>query len=416
MRHFLVVSEVALAMVLLVGTGLMINTMLRLRYVHPGFDTRNLLTMTLQLPEGAGYVERVPGGDMERAKPAVTSFYQRLLERVSALPGVESAASMTGLPTHFMEWPSFVILGRPVPAPGQRPDAGYAQVSPNIFRTLGIPLKKGRLLDEHDTSAAPWAIVVNQAFVRLYFPNEDPIGKAIRLRYDPYPTDEDRPRQIVGVVGDVKQRGLAREPIPFMYASFLQQPDVYPGGFIVSHLWQDLAVRMAPGARIADVSKAIRQIVGELDPDQPIANVMLMDQVLTQDLGENRSYMQLLSIFAVVAVFLAGMGIYGVMSYFVIQHTHDIGIRLALGAHPSNILRWVAKLAAKLVLVGILVGVGLAFGLTRVISAVLFGITPTDPTTFLIVAITLALVACAACYIPARRATKLDPLVSLRYE
>ena len=141
-----------------------------------------------------------------------------------------------------------------------------------------------------------------------------------------------------------------------------------------------------------------------------------MDQVLMQNLGENRSYMQLLSIFAVVAVFLAGMGIYGVMSYFVIQHTHDIGIRLALGAHPSNILRWVAKLAAKLVLVGILVGVGLAFGLTRVISAVLFGITPTDPTTFLIVAITLALVACAACYIPARRATKLDPLVSLRYE
>ena len=143
---------------------------------------------------------------------------------------------------------------------------------------------------------------------------------------------------------------------------------------------------------------------------------MLMDQVLMQNLGENRSYMQLLSIFAVVAVFLAGMGIYGVMSYFVIQHTHDIGIRLALGAHPSNILRWVANLAAKLVLVGILVGVGLAFGLTRVISAVLFGITPTDPTTFLIVAITLALVACAACYIPARRATKLDPLVSLRYE
>jgi predicted permease len=416
MRHFLVISEVALAMVLLVGTGLMINTMLRLRHVNPGFDTKNLLTMTFQLPEGGKYVERVPGGDMERAKPAVTSFYQRLLERVSALPGVESAASMTGLPTHFMEGPSFVILGRPVPTPDQRPNAGCAQVSPNIFRTLGIPLKKGRLLDEHDTSAAPWAIVVNQAFVRLYFPNEDPIGKEIRLRYDPYPTEEDRPRQIVGVVGDIKQRGLASDPIPFMYVSFLQQPDVYPGGTIVAHLWQDLAVRMAPGARVGDLSKAIRQIVAELDPDQPIANVMSMDQVLTKDLGQNRSYMQLLSIFAVVAMFLAGMGIYGVMSYFVTQHTHDIGIRMALGAHPSNILRWVATLAAKLVLLGIVIGVGLALGLTRAISALLFGVTPTDPTTFLIVAITLALVACIACYIPARRATKLDPLVSLRYE
>jgi putative ABC transport system permease protein len=416
MRHFLVVSEVALAMVLLVGTGLMINTMLRLRHVNPGFDTKNLLTMTFQLPEGGKYVERVPGGDMERATPAVTSFYQRLLERVSALPGVESAASMTGLPTHFMEWPSFVILGRPVPKPDQRPNAACAQVSPNIFRTLGIPLKKGRFLDEHDTSAGPWAIVVNEAVVRRYFPNEDPIGKEIRLRYDPYPTDEDHPRQIVGVVGDIKQRGLAREPIPFMYTSFLQEPEVYPGGSVVAHLWQDLAVRMAPGARIGDLTKAIRQIVTELDPDQPIANVMSMDQVLRQDLGDTRSYMQLLSIFAMVAVFLAGMGIYGVMSYFVTRHTHDIGIRMALGAHPSNILRWVASLAAKLVLLGIVVGIGLALGLTRAISALLFGVTPTDPITFLIVAITLALVACMACYIPAHRATKLDPLVSLRYE
>jgi len=252
--------------------------------------------------------------------------------------------------------------------------------------------------------------------VRRYFPNEDPIGKQIRLRYDPYPTDENRPRQIVGVVGDIKQRGLAREPIPFMYSSFLQEPEVYPGGSIVAHLWQDLAVRMAPGARVGDLTKAIRQIVTELDPDQPIANVMSMDQVLRQDLGDTRSYMQLLSIFAVVAVFLAGMGIYGVMSYYVTQHTHDIGIRMALGAHPSDILRWVSTLSAKLVLLGIVIGVGLALGLTRAISALLFGVTPTDPTTFLIVAITLALVACIACYIPARRATKLDPLVSLRYE
>jgi putative ABC transport system permease protein len=416
MRRLLAVSEVALAMVLLVGTGLMINTMLRLRAVNPGFDTSNLLTMTIQLPEGEKYVERVPGGDMERAKPGVTSFHQRLLERVSALPGVESVGSITGLPTHFSEGSTFSILGHPAPPPDQRPRAGYSQVSPGFFRTLKIPLKRGRLLDDYDTEAAPWAIVVNETFVRRFFPNEDPIGKQIRLRFDPYPMEEDRPRQIVGVVADVKHYGLVRQAPPFMYTSFLQQPAVYPGGSIVAHLWQDLAVRMAPGARMGDLSKALRQIVAELDPDQPVTNVMLMDKLLTESLGEPRFYMQLLSVFAVVAVLLAGMGIYGVMSYFVSQHTHDIGIRMALGAHPSNILSWVSKLGMKIVAIGILIGVGLALGLTRLISALLFGVTSTDPLTYVAVALGLAVIAFVACYIPARRATKIDPLVALRYE
>jgi putative ABC transport system permease protein len=416
MRHMLAVSEVALAMVLLVGTGLMINTMLRLRAVNPGFDTSNLLTMTIQLPEGGKYMERVPGGDMEKAKPAVTSFYRRLLERVSALPGVESVGSITGLPTHFSEGPTFVIMGHSAPSPDQRPRAGYNQVSPSFFRTLRIPLKKGRYLDDHDTDAAPWTVVVNEAFVRRFFPNEDPIGKQLRLRFDPYPTEEDHPRQIVGVVGDIKHNGLGREAPPFMYASYLQQPAVYPGGAIVAHLWQDITVRTAPGARIEDLAKPIRQIVAELDPDQPITNVMSMDKLLTASLGETSSYMQLLSIFAIVAVFLAGMGIYGVMSYFVSQHTHDIGIRMALGAQPSNIFDWVAKLGMKIVSIGIAIGVVLALGLTRLISAVLFGVTSTDPLTYLAVAFGLAAVAFLACYIPARRATRIDPLVALRYE
>jgi len=415
-RRLLAISEVALAMVLLVGTGLMINSMLRLRRVNPGFDTSNLLTMTIQLPEGDKYMERVPGGDMEKAKPAVTSFYQRLLERVSALPGVESAGSITGLPTHFSEEYTFSILGHPAPLPDQRPRAGYNQISPSFFRTLGIPLKKGRYLDDHDTNAAPWAVVVNEAFVHRYFPNEDPIGKQLRLRFDPYPTEEERPREIVGVVGDVKHYRLSREAPPFIYASYLQQPDVYPGGSIVAHLWQDLAVRAAPGARIGDLAKSIRKIVAELDPDQPITNVMAMDEMLAQSLGDTRFYMQLLGVFAVVAVFLAGMGIYGVMSYFVSQHTRDIGIRMALGAHPSQILSWVAKLGMKIVSIGIVIGIALALGLTRLVSAFLFGVTSTDPTTYVAVALGLAAVAFLACYIPARRATKVDPLVALRYE
>lgn len=414
MRRLLAISEVALAMVLLVGTGLMINTMLRLRGVNPGFDASNLLTMTIQLPEGDKYMERV-GGDMEKAKPAVNRFYQQLIERVSSLPGVESVGS-GGVPTHFTGQPTFSIVGRPAPSQDQRPSAGSNQVTPGFLETLKIPLKKGRFLDEHDTNAAPWAIVVNEAFVRKFFPNEDPIGKQLRLRFDPYPTDEDRPRQIVGVVGDVKQYGLGREAPPFIYSSFLQQPDVYPGGSIVAHLWQDLAIRVSPLTHAADLAKPIKQIVNELDPDQPVTTLTTMQHVLDRSMGDARFYTQLLSIFAAVAIFLAGIGIYGVMSYFVSQHTHDIGIRMALGAHPQDILRWVANLGLRIILIGIVFGVALAMGVTRLLSAALFGVKPTDPVTYVAVALALTVIACLACYIPARRATRVDPIVALRYE
>ena len=416
MRRLLAIAEVALAMVLLVGTGLMINTMLRLRGVDPGFDASNLLTMTIQLPESDQYMERVPGGDMEKAKPAVSSFYQSLLERVSALPGVESVGSITGLPTHFSEEPTFSIMGRPTPAPEQRPQAAYDQVSPGFFATLKIPLKRGRLLDEHDTNAAPWAIVVNEAFVRKYFPNEDPIGKQVRLRFDPYPTEEDRTRQIVGVVGDVKHYGLGRQAPPFIYASFLQQPEVYPGGAIVAHLWQDVAIRVGSTTHASDLAKPIKQIISQLDPDQPVTSLRSMREILDRSMGDARLYMQLLSIFAGVAIFLAGMGIYGVMSYFVSQHTHDIGIRMALGAHQTDILVWVSRVGLTLVAIGIVVGVALALGLTRVISAALFGVKSTDPLTYLMVAVALSVIAFIACYLPARRATRVDPMVALRYE
>ena len=416
MRRLLAISEIALAMALLVGTGLMINTMLHLRGVDPGFDTNNLLTMTIQLPEGEKYVERVPGGDMERPKPAVNAFYHSLIERVSGLPGVKSVGSITGLPTHFSEEPTFSIMGRPAPLPEERPQAGCGQASAGFFPTLQIPLRKGRFLDEHDNSGAPWAIDVNEAFVRKFFPNEDPIGKQIRLRFDPYPVEENRTRQIVGVVGDIKQYGLGRPAPPLIYVSVLQQPDAYPGGSIVAQLWQDLVIRVTPRTHAADLAKPVEQIISELDPDQPVTTLTTVQHVLDRSMGDARFYMQILSIFAVIAMLLAGMGIYGVMSYFVSQHTHDIGIRMALGAHAKHILVWVARLGLNLVLIGILVGVGLAFGLTRLISALLFGVTPTDPFTYFFVALTLAAIAALACYIPARRATKVDPMVALRYE
>jgi len=416
-RHALAVSEVALAMVLLIGAGLLINSILRMQRVNPGFDSSNLLTMRIELPEGGQYMHRVPGGDMEQAMPAVNAFYKQLLERVAALPGVESVGSITGLPTQFSEGYTFSILGHPETPPDQRPRAGYNEVIPGFFRTFKIPLKKGRYLDDHDTEAAPWAIVVNETFAHRFFPNEDPIGQQILLRYDPYPVNERRPRQIVGVVGDVKHWGLGQPAPPFMYASLWQQPAVYPGGAIVAHLWQTLAIRTAPGARrVGDLAASVKKIVSELDPDQPVGEAMMMDQVLARSMGEYHSYTELLGIFAGIAVLLAVTGIYGVMSYFVNERRREFGIRVALGAQSADVLGMVAKTGLRLALIGVGVGALLALGVTRVISAVLYDVKPWDPVTYAAVGVVLTAVALLACFVPAWRASKVDPITALRYE
>jgi len=415
-RHALAVCEIALAMVLLIGAGLMINSILRLHRVNAGFDSSNLLTMDVELPEGGNYVHRVPGGDMERAMPRVTSFFQELLERVAALPGVESVGAITGLPTHFSEFYSYSIVGHPAPPPDQRPRAGYDEVSPNFFRTLRIPLKKGRYLDDHDTQSAPWAVDVNETFARKEFPNEDPIGREVLLRYDPYPVDEERPRVVVGVVGDVKHFGLSEKAPPFIYSSFLQQPAVFPGGTIVNSLWKELAIRTAPGAGNAGLVPAIKKIVSDLDPEQPITHITTMDEVLDRSVGDYRFYMRILGIFAGMAVLLALMGIYGVMSYFVNERTREFGIRMALGARSSDVVGQVAKMGLKLAVIGVVVGIAVALGVARLIATFLYGVTPTDPLTYAAVAAALIAVALLAAYIPARRAMKVDPITALRYE
>ncbi|HUL17116.1 MAG TPA: ABC transporter permease [Terriglobales bacterium] len=417
-RHSLVVSEVALAMVLLVGAGLMINTILRLQRVNPGFDSRDVLTMGIPLPEGGKYLTRVPGTDIEKPLPSVAAFYQLLLEKLRALPGVESAGLMSNLPLRGANGFTFSILGRPTPPPDQRPETSSIEVSPGLFSTLRIPLKKGRFLDDRDNAASPWAIDVNQAFVRRYFPNEDPIGQQLLLRYGGYEVDEDHPRQIVGVVGDVNHFGLSRPAPTFVYESYLQQPAAFPGGEVIANIQQEVLVRTAPGLAGSSSTLALdmKKAVAEIDPDQPVTNLMTMDHVLAESIGEWQFYMQLLGIFAVLAVLLAAVGIYGVMSYSVNERTQEIGIRVALGALPKDILRMVSRLGLLLAVIGVILGGCLALALARLISSFLYGVKPTDPLTFLLVALGLVAVALLACYIPARRASKVDPMEALRYQ
>ena len=409
-RHLLAVSEIALAMVLLVGAGLMINSVLRLQQVKPGFDPANVLRFEVTVAEAAAYVERLPGGDIERVTPLVTAFYRQLLERVTAIPGVESV----GMITPFNFGYGFSVLGRPSAPPGKMLETGCRQISPTLFRALRIPLKKGRYLSSSDVAGAPWAAVVNETFVRRYFPNEDPIGQRLLLRY--VDRDEEQPRQIVGVVGDVKWY-LGDEPDLVVYVSYLQQGSDYRGGSIETHLSQTLVVRSASSLenRAAGLAAAVKKAVVGLNPDQPVTGIMTMQQFLAQSIGDSRFYAHLLEIFALIALLLAAIGIYGSMSYFVTERTHEIGVRVALGAQRASILGLVTSLGLKLSCAGVAIGVSLALCLTRVIARFLFGVTATDPVTFAAVGLALLGIALAACYIPARRATKVDPMVALRH-
>ena len=417
-RHVLAISEIALAMVLLVGAGLMINTFLRLQRVNPGFDSSNLLTMRVDLPEGGKYLQRVPGGDMEKASPLVAAFHEELLEQIAALPGVASVGMSTTLPIRGFEGRTFTILGRPAPAPNDMPEAGFSEVSPSFFQTMRISLERGRYLRESDTLSSPWVVVITEALARRYFPNEDPIGHQLLLGFPGYPLNEDRPRQIVGVIADVKQFGLGQSAPPFLYTSFLQQQAVFPGGNVEPHLMGTIVIRTTSdlSAHEADLTRTVKRIVAHLDPDQPVTDVMTMQHALAASISDWRLYLRLLGSFAAMALLLAVIGIYGVMSYFVSRRTHEIGIRMALGAQRANVLAMIATLGLKMAAIGTAIGIGLALGLTQLIKVFLYGVKPTDPLTYAIVAIVLVAVALLACLIPAVRAIRVDPIVSLRYE
>jgi putative ABC transport system permease protein len=366
-----------------------------LQSVNPGFDPQNLLTMELSL-RGPDYQDDAP----------VINFYDQLLAKIKALPGVEAVGIRRYVPIAADEdfaYLSFMVEGR-VPDPANRPIAYYNVVSPDLFRTMDIPFTRGRPFDAHDVMKAQNVIIINETLARRYFPGQEPIGKRMTLNDEtPNPKEEDW-ATIVGVVKDTKPRELNGEPVAEMYMPFAQDPH------------RSMAVMIRTTNKPADIVAAVRREVRELDSNLPIYSIRTMDSVISESIATPRFRTSLLAVFAIVALTLAMVGIYGVMSYSVMQRTHEIGIRMAIGAQPRDVFRMVLGQGMLLTVVGLAIGLVGALALTRLMTTMLFGIKPTDPATFVGVAVVLAMVAVIACYIPGRRATKVDPVNSLRYE
>jgi putative ABC transport system permease protein len=392
LRSTFVVVELAVALILLIGAGLLVKTFSVLRSVEPGFKPDHLLTMRVELPE-ARYKE----------VDKQTRFRTQTLEAVNSLPGVK-AAMVSELPLSGDSLNhDFVIDGRPPIASGDEPSLETRSVIGDYFSAMGIPLKAGRDFASQDfIEKAPLVGIANDAMVRQYFPNEDPLGKRIRWARD---------RQIewitiVGVVGDVKHFGLDLPEEPGLYSPYTQAPPW--------KRWTSLVVRTQSDP--ASMAGAVKQQVWKIDPQLPLTKVETMDEVASGSFAARRFNMLLLVIFAGLALLLAAVGIYGVMSYAVTQRTQEIGIRMALGARAIDVLRLIIRNGMTLILIGVVIGLAGAFALTRLLATLLFGVGPTDKLTFATVSAVLIFVALLACYIPARRATKVDPLVALRYE
>jgi putative ABC transport system permease protein len=388
-RNALIVAEVTLSLVLLVGAGLMMRSIVRLMDVSPGFDPQNLITLELSLPQ-TQYAK----------KEQVANFYSELTRRVRELPGVESAATIDMMPMGGSGGTTaFMVEGRPAPPPGQYPEANARTASPGYFKTMRIPVLKGREFDEHDTPDSPLVVIINETFARKYWPGENPVGKRLLDPGNRFP-----PVQIVGVVGDIKHWGLDDKAEEYLYTSSTQTPE------------SSMFVVVRTAADPAGVTASVRNEVRALGRELPVYNIEPMSQRIVESTASRRLVMFLLSVFAGVALVLASVGIYGVMAYTVAQRTHEIGIRMALGAARGDILRLVVRQGMLLALAGVALGLMLSFAVTRFLSGLLFGVGANDPLTLVGVSLVLTLVALLACLIPARRAMKVDPLVALRYE
>jgi putative ABC transport system permease protein len=394
-RGLLVAAEIAMAMLLLVGAGLLLRSFSRLQEVSLGFQPDHLLAADFPLSQNA------------YAKPEQRfEFFDRLVQRAQSLPGVRSAAATSAVPVNAGGGAiHFNIYGRPPKSPHDFTAAGYFTVTPNYFETIGAPVLQGRLFTPSDIEKAPAVVVVNATMAHTYWPNESPIGK--RMQLGALPDDQVPWMQVVGVVGDVLQN-LGNAPAAEMYLPYRQADGLLP-------VFQ-LSLVMRTATEPHGAVSSLRTAVAEIDPNQPIVNVRSMEENIATSTSDTRFRTWLIGIFAVLALVLAGVGVYGVMSYTVTQRISEIGVRVTMGAQPTDVFRLIVGEGLRLALIGVVLGLAAALALTRLLKTFLFGISAYDPVTFVGVSVLLTLVALAACYFPARRATLVDPLVALRYE
>jgi putative ABC transport system permease protein len=390
-RSLFVVVEMSLALMLLICAGLMIKSFMGLGG-NLGYRTENILTMRLTLPK---YKYQTPA--QQRA------FLLQVLQRLQAMPGAQSVGVINYLPlSGWQGGRTFTVEGQPVVNPGEEPEAEYRVVTPDYFRTFDMSLVKGRAFTERDTEGAPQVAIINETMARRFFANEDPVGKHLTVGG----FDKEAPREIVGVVKDVKSLDAVTEAKPEIYRPFFQDPWSLVG----------IAIRTAPGSDPTSLTTAVRNEIGAVDKDQPVAYLMSMSQLASESIASQRVIMILLGVFGGVALVLAVVGIYGVISYDVTQRTHEIGIRMALGARPFDIQKLIVGRGLILALIGVTLGLGGAFALSRVMSSLLYQVSTTDPITFVSLPFLLVGAALAASYIPARRAASVDPMIALRNE
>jgi putative ABC transport system permease protein len=389
-RKSLLVVEVGLALTLLMGAGLLVRSMVRLLNVDPGFNAENLLTMRLTLA-GEAYNE-----------PRRMAFYDECLARVGALPGVRAAALTLSLPIDGSFWNSvFIAADKPVPPRPNLPNSAYTPVSANYFEAMGIRLLKGRGFNSADRGDSAKVVVINETLARRIWPGEDPIGKRVKQGW---PESQAPWREVVGVVADVKLNGLERDTPMQTYMPLVQEP------------WRQVGLAVRTVGDPLNAANAVEGAIHSIDKDLPVSTIRSMEQLLGISLAQRRLTMTLLLSFAALALLLASVGIYGVISYSVRQRTRELGIRMALGAKRRDVLKMILAQGLKLALIGVAIGLLAAFALTRWMETLLFNVRPADPLTFAVIPAVLLLVALIACWIPARRATKVDPMVALRCE
>jgi predicted permease len=392
LRSALAIAETALALVLLVGAGLMMKSLFRLLQVNPGFQPERVLQMEMYLRSS-----------QYSTPEAMKNFWQQVLDRTRAIPGVESVALGTNVPMSFNHHRGDITIeGQPQPAPGEYAHPDYHIVSPGYTETLAVPLLRGRSFVDADNESGLPVAIINTALARRYWPNEDPVGKRILLGHRSSETN--KWLTIVGLVGDTKLYGLANPSRFEVYLPFRQHPE------------DDMNLLVRSAADSASLTAAIRQAVAAIDKDQPVFAIATMQQLVDDSVATRRLTLILLGLFSTLALILAAIGIYGVVSYSVALRTHEIGIRMALGAQQKDVLRLVLGQGARLAFWGAAIGLIAALGFTRLLSSLLYAVSANDPLTFAAVAVLLVSIALVACYIPARRALRVDPMVALRYE